>query len=54
MFNYLGLEVFSLHDIKATNGFIETVSNLGLSQGVYVVIVKQAGKRYNKKVLISK
>jgi len=54
MVNYLGIEVFSMNNVMANQGFIKNVNNLNLSQGVYVMIIKQAGKRYSKKLLISK
>lgn len=52
--NYLGLEVYAKENISANNGFTENINTLNLSQGVYILVVEQAGKRHTKKVVVSK
>ncbi len=52
--NYLGIEVFAMNNIDASNGYDYRINKEGLPKGVYVVIVEQNGKYYNKKVLISR
>lgn len=54
LINYLGMEVFAIDNIDASNGYDFRINKEGLPQGVYVVIVEQNGKYYSKKVLISR
>jgi len=52
LFNYLGVEVMSLENNNSSNGFTQVFSNPELQSGVYILVVKQNGKRYSRKVLI--
>ncbi len=52
LLNYLGVEMMSLENNNSSNGFTQVFSNPELQSGVYILVVKQNGKRYSRKVLI--
>ena len=54
LFNYLGVEVMRAENSNADNGFTHFISKPELQSGVYILVVKQNGKRYSRKVLIQK